>query len=42
MTSLTKRLVVEGVRYEMAYVEELVHNALPIAQNDVVSMAKKV
>ena len=42
MTSLTKRLVGKGTRQDMEYKEELVHNALLIAQNTIVLVAQKV
>ena len=42
MISLTKRLVGKGTRQDMEYEEELVHNALAIAQNAIVLVAKKV
>ena len=42
MMSLTKRLAGEGTRQDMEYEEELVHNALAIAQSAFISVAKKV
>ena len=42
MTSLTERLAGEGIRQDMEYEEELMHNALTIAQNSIISVAKKV
>ena len=42
MMSLTDRLVGKGTRQDMEYEEELVHNALAIAQNAIISVAKKV
>ena len=42
MMSLTKRLAGKGTRQDMEYEEELVHNAPAIAQNAIISVAKKV
>ena len=40
MTSLTERLVGDGTRQDMEYEEELVHNALAIAWDTIVLVAK--
>ena len=42
MTSLTERLMSEGTRQAMEYVEELVHNVLTADGNAIVSVVKKV
>ena len=42
MMSLTERLAGEGTRQDMEYEEELVHNALAIAWNTIISAAMKV
>ena len=42
MMSLTERLVGEGTSQDTDYKEELVDNALAIAQSTIVSVAKKV
>ena len=42
MMSLTERLTHEGTRQDMEHEEESVHNALDIAQNAIVLVAKKV
>ena len=41
MTSLTIRLMGEGIGQVMEYEEESVHNVLTFAQNTIVSIAKK-
>ena len=42
MTSLTKRLMVEGTGQAMEYKKELVHNVPTAAHNAIMSIAKKV
>ena len=42
ITSLTKRLVGEGTSQDIEYKQEVVQNTPSIAQNTVVSVAKKV
>ena len=42
MTSLTKTLVVEGILQDMESEEELLHNALAVTSNAVVSIALKI
>ena len=42
MTSLTDRLVGEGTRQDMDYVEESVYSGLATAQNAIILVAKKV
>ena len=42
MTSLTERLAGKGTRQAIEYEEESVHNVLPIVQNAIMPIAKKV
>ena len=42
MTSLTKRLVLKGIRQDIEYEEESVHTSPAFAQNVTVSVDKKV
>ena len=42
MMSLTERLAGKGTRQDMEYGEDSVHNVPAIAQNAIVSVAKKV
>ena len=42
ITSLTERLVGKGIRHDMKYEEQLMHNAPAIAQNGVMFETLKV